>query len=272
MQGCLPCGAFARIAAAVRLHSLSCSLGRVATDSGHRLPYPEDCVIGSGGGSLSGGGRTHVPGLVLGKHAQHVLVGGGCQGFNSRAVSTRCCIDSGAWRVRWTQLRNAATGSGSQRGGGPDRDRPRGAGGGKALAGRGRSDTRDVRCEPRLRATSRRDQNRGRWVAQGRDRVGDSQSSEATKRRRQSPPLQLLSRLPRIASRLEPAQGTRDCRPLEGTDDMSQQPATKTAFVEVVGTAYDTCPAVYLFTSDTRYLFNCGEGALSRIHEGRLGR
>lgn len=39
---------------------------------------------------------------------------------------------------------------------------------------------------------------------------------------------------------------------------------TKTAYVEVVGTAHDTSPALYLFTQDTRYLFNCGEGTRSR--------
>jgi hypothetical protein len=46
-----------------------------------------------------------------------------------------------------------------------------------------------------------------------------------------------------------------------GADAMAHHAATKTAFVEVVGTAHDTCPAVYLFTTDARYLFNCGEGA-----------
>lgn len=36
---------------------------------------------------------------------------------------------------------------------------------------------------------------------------------------------------------------------------------TKTAYLEVVGTATDTSPGLFLFIDNERYLFNCGEGS-----------
>ena len=95
MQGCLPCGAIARIAVAVRRHSLSCTLGRVATDS-HSLLHLEGCGSGSGGGLLSCR-HTHVSGSVVGALSTSLpAVGVKVSTAELRARSTASVVVPGA--------------------------------------------------------------------------------------------------------------------------------------------------------------------------------